>query len=102
MCNTDKLWKPAVGEVCMVWFDDGRVCWHKALTLAEDPYDNTGTNYVFSLIGEHDRKLIWSTQYVKCDPKRKPTIDAAIKATQGKSHPIDIIETLYDAGLLHE
>jgi hypothetical protein len=85
-------WKPAVGEPFIDGYGNSHVC--------------RGFTSAGLIIGERtdagSLEMFHDYQIGSIDLKRKKAIDAAIKATQGKSHPIDIIEALYDAGLLHE
>lgn len=59
---------PPIGTTVEVWFDDGTVSgWCEATTVGNHPHSKTAM--AFSLLGEHDYKLVWSMQY---RPARTP------------------------------
>ena len=102
--NQRALRLPDVGTECLTWFDDGKECWQKCKVLALSPYEQD--HMAVSLIGRHDRKLVWANNFKpldhatrKAELEKKRVIASAcevIPEIGGKS----LLEALYDAGYL--
>ena len=82
---------PVVDTECMVWFDDGRECWHKAYVLSHSPYE---PNVIaVSLIGKHDRKIIWANDFKPLQSPRGKFIETFASNRGGLS--TEMAENVY-------
>ena len=102
--NQKAIMLPPVGAECLVWFDDGRECWQKCKVLALSPYEHD--HMAVSLVGEYDRKLIWSQDFMpldhatrKVEAEKKRVVDAAMLVVMHRTKG-NAVEALYDAGFL--
>jgi hypothetical protein len=85
--------KPRVGEKCIAEYLGGTYA-------IEISY--VGREY-FMCLGDNNIEMVFPIKHTTLKPfdhNRKPVIDKAIEVCQGKEHPIDVIEALYDAGML--
>lgn len=89
----DFIWKPQVGEKCIAEYLGGTHVIE--ISCIDREY--------FMCLGDNDIEMVFPIKHTTLKPfdhNRKPVIDKAIEVCQGKEHPIDVIEALYDAGML--
>ena len=94
---------PPVGNVIEAWFDDGKECWHMADVVGYNKHEN-GVIAV-SLIGKHERKLVWVHHFRPLRTEREKAIEEIASyfcdadGCQVTPCVADIISArLYDAG----
>lgn len=89
---------PPAGTECLCWFDDGRECWHECIVIGSIDSEIKNRYVAVSLIGKHDRKLVWANEFRPLRTEREKFIDAAM-STAGDYHKLeDILGDLFDAG----
>jgi len=102
--NQRALRLPDVGLRCLTWFDDGKECWHECLVLRHSPFETDVA--AVSLVGKHDRKLVWADDFKpidhakrKAELEKRTTILAAMKACKHTCNG-SVLNDLYDKGYL--
>lgn len=89
---------PPVGTKCLCWFDDGRECWHECIVIGSIDSEIKNGYLAVSLIGKHERKLVWANEFRPLRTEREKFIEAAMSAA-GDYHKLeDILADLFDAG----
>lgn len=105
---------PPVGVECEAWYDDGKVCWHRADVIGHSPYEPKVI--AVSLKGDHERKLIWchcfrpikTPEQLAAEQRERAIVDMCqrVEGSVAKWNiNIDcsaamraVVEALYDAG----
>lgn len=90
---------PPVGEKCLCWFDDGRECWHECIVIGSITAERDNGYLAVSLIGSHERKLLWADKFRPLKTERERFVEAAVKLN--KAHQWTAAEfaaAMYDAG----
>jgi len=86
------------GAKCLCWFDDGRECWHECIVIGSIDSEIKNGYFAVSLIGKHERKLVWANEFRPLRTEREKFIEAAMSAA-GDYHKLeDILGDLFDAG----
>lgn len=94
---------PKAGTKCLCYFDDGRECWHECVVIGSIDSELANGYLAVSLIGKHDRKLVWVNDFKSIKTEKEKAIEAAIEAMQPNSLTGTMaiwFGKLYDAGLL--
>lgn len=94
---------PPVGTKCLCYFDDGRECWHECVVIGSIDDEIKNGYLAVSLIGKHERKLVWVNDFKPIKTDKEKAIEFALsKIHNGMNRHAApyIIEQLYDAGLL--
>ena len=98
---------PPTGTKCLCWFDDGSECWHQCFVIGSIDSEIKNSYLAVSLIGKHERKLVWANEFRPLRTEREKFIDAASKVLSVPSinNNIDAsftlrlaAEALFDAG----
>lgn len=91
---------PPVGARCLCWFDDGRECWHECFVIGSIDSEIKNRYLAASLIGKHDRKLVWANEFRPLRTEREKFIDAVMSLSSKKDvdKPEDLAGALFDAG----
>lgn len=90
---------PPVGTKCLCWFDNGRECWHECFVIGSIDSEIKNGYLAVSLVGEHERKLVWANEFRPIKSHREKVIEAAISIARGGLTK-EMYSALYDAGML--
>lgn len=91
---------PPIGAKCLCWFDDGRECWHECFVIGSMDSEIKNRYLAVSLIGKHERKLVWANEFRPLRTEREKFIDAVMSLSDRKDvkSPKDLAGVLYGAG----
>lgn len=76
---------PPTGTKCLCWFDDGRECWHQCFVIGSIDSEIKNRYLAVSLIGKHERKLVWANEFRPLRTEREKFIEAALSNFNGVS-----------------
>lgn len=100
--RTDNGWHerghlPPVGCEIEVWFDDGRVCWHRAYVVGHKRDEKI---FAASLIENHQDRLIWAESFRPLKIEREKFVERFNREWHAQDKTIyEFAADQYDKGL---